>query len=251
MLLITTMVGSTWNLPPATPSKWEGIALYSSSNNNNITGNTANSNSYGIALGSSDNNIVTNNTANTSQNDGIHLMNGSSYNKVTGNNVSNSTKDGISLYSSSGNVVTGNTAKENNELDIGVWADSDVDCNNIVENNTGSGDRLIRFFNGSVNLQDVVISELILCNADSSNIKNVTIEGSSAKQNNGFVVYRTDNSNFTNVNSSNNSMGLHFHTLNSNNVIANSTISSNALSGVYLENSSYTVITGSVVSNNV
>jgi len=50
-----------------------------------------------------------------------------------------------------------------------------------------------------VNLQDEVLSELILCNAYNSNIENVTIEGSATKKNNGLLVIRTDHSNFTNI----------------------------------------------------
>ena len=51
-----------------------GIYLHSSSNNNTLTNNTANSNNFGILLySSSNNNTLTNNTANLNSNYGIYL----------------------------------------------------------------------------------------------------------------------------------------------------------------------------------
>ena len=92
--------------------------------------------------------------------------------------------------------------------DIYFYAGSDTQCNNIMENNTGSGDRPIKFFNSQVDLQNEVLSELILCNADNTNIDNVTIIGSETLNNSAIIVLFTENSNFTNINSSNNNRAI-------------------------------------------
>ena len=87
---------------------FDGILLHSSSNNNTLTNNTANSNSnYGILLrSSSNNNTLTNNTAN-SNNDGILL-----------------------LYSSNNNLIF-NIVCNNSNMDI-----YDTDNSNTGNNNT-------------------------------------------------------------------------------------------------------------------
>jgi parallel beta-helix repeat protein len=111
------------------------------SNNNNVSGNTANYNSYGIYLRDSNDNTVSENTVNynddygawsngygiylrdsndnnvsgntANYNDvvGIHLMN-SNYNNVSVNTV-NCNHDGIELEGSNDNTVSGNTANNN------------------------------------------------------------------------------------------------------------------------------------------
>jgi|GEM_PF-1482366 len=93
-----------------------GILLYSSSNNNNLTSNTANSNVYGIYLWDSSNNSLTNNTANSNKN-GIELFS-SSNNILINNTASPNTNYGIYLYFSSNNTLTNNTANTNT---IGIY----------------------------------------------------------------------------------------------------------------------------------
>ena len=88
-------------------------------------------------------------------------------------------------------------------------------CNNIFENIAGSGGLPIEYYNSSVNLENRKFSQLILCNADNSNLKNITIESNDGIKNNGLFMYYTENSNFTNINSSNNYYGL--YSTNSNN----------------------------------
>ena len=92
-----------------------GISLFSS-NNNNISGNTVNYNSqYGIALSTSNNNNVSGTTAYNNSN-GI-LLAQSHFNTVSGNIVNNNT-NGISLYFNSNNYVSGNVANYNSEYGI-------------------------------------------------------------------------------------------------------------------------------------
>jgi len=167
------------------------------------------------------------------------------------NNTSNSNTYGIYLLDPLNIILTNNTLKENSEYDIYfyIWTNSDTRCNNIMENNTVSGDTPIKFFNSTVNLQNEILSELILCNADNSNINNVTIIGSDSKKNNAILVLRTDNSNFTNINSSNNYYGIYLR-YSSKNTLANNIVSSNKYSGLYTPYSNNNIITNNTANSN-
>jgi parallel beta-helix repeat protein len=173
---------------------------------------------------------------------GINL-NFSNISMIT-NNTINSNMAGVFITGSS-NTIDSNMITENFAFDLFT---QDM-CDSIVTNNTGSGERPILYYNDSVNLQDQTVSELILCNADNSNITNVTIEGSASLQNNGFVVFLTDWSNFTNVNSSNNLMGIVI-VQSFNNTLALSTFNSNGQNGIYFYNSSNNSITNSTSLSN-
>jgi len=204
---------------------------------NNIINNTASLNDgFGIYLESSSNNSVINNNVSLNDYCGIYLKD-SSNNSVINNKADLNDNYGIYLESSSNNTLKNNTVKENNKFDVWVEEDSDTQCNNIIENNTGSGDRPIKFFNSQVNLQNEFLSELILCNADNSSINNVTIIGSESLKNNGMFVFQTDNSNFTNINSSNNYRGIYLW-FSSNNTLMSNTANNNSNGGVYSDYSS-------------
>ncbi len=115
-----------------TKSDNSGIRLSSSSNNNTVTGNTCNNNSYGIYLSSSSNNTVTGNTCYNNDSYGIYLYS-SSNNTVTGNTCNNNYY-GIRLYSSnSNNTVTGNTCYNNVYSGIYLYSSN---SNNTVTGNT-------------------------------------------------------------------------------------------------------------------
>ena len=128
------------NITGNTVSNNRNLGIYlDSSSNNNITGNIASNNIHGIHLSSSGNNVVTGNIAN-SNGQGIHLWSSSSNNVITGNTASNNIYCGISLYDSSNNVITGNFAS-NHEYN-GIYLSSSND-NNITDNfasdNVGCG----------------------------------------------------------------------------------------------------------------
>jgi parallel beta-helix repeat protein len=225
----------------------EGIEIYRSNSNNLINNNVSNNRYDNIYLYYSDGNTVSNNIASDGRyGDGIYLSN-SDGNTISNNAAIDNDDKGIELSSSSGNVITNNTVKENDEYDVYVLASSDADCNNILENNTGSGDRPIKYFNSSVTFQNEVLSELILCNADNSNIDNVTIKGSATKNNNELLVVRTDNSNFANINSSSNYYGIYL-SYSSNNTIANSTFSNNQYDNIYFSYSGNNTVSNCIAS---
>jgi len=215
----------------------------------NISNNTLWNNNIGIQLEYANNNNLVGNRVLNNDGFGIHLY-GSGNNNLTGNTVLNNGWNGIYLDGGNNNL-TGNIVKENNGSDIELSA-SYSSCNyinNIITNNIGSGDRPIKYFDKSVNLQNEILSELILCSADNSNINNVTIEGSITKQNNGFYVIGTDNSNFSNINSSGNYIGITLRHSN-NNALTNNTANSNKYYGISLQFSNNNTLGGNIASNN-
>lgn len=178
------------------------------SNNCIISGNNVLNNSFGMSFGNN-NNIIERNL-------------------IIGNSVG---IEGGGIN----NIIKNNQIKENG-YDIDLYASDDSRCNNVIKENIGSGDRPIGYFNLSVDLNYETFSELILCNADFSTINNVTISGSASKKNNMLLLVRTDNSNFSNVVSSNNSNGILLRNSH-NNSINNSITNNNLNAGFYIQGS--------------
>ncbi len=232
-----------------------GIHLDSSSNQNTLINNTIYNNSwYGIQFDKVYNNTIINNTLLWMSSAGGHgvFLSGSYNNSIINNTANSNEKCGIFLSNSSNNTITNNTLQENSysDLFIGFHYSADIDCSNIIESNIGSGNRPIRYYNSSVNLANETISELILCNADNSNITNVTITGSSSVQNNGVFVHLTDNANLTSVNASDTAYGFYF--TNSSYNIIDSCIANNISTegGFELLSSSYNNLTNNIAKYN-
>jgi len=207
----------------STSSPDHGFYLYYS-DSNTITNTTANSNNYGFYLNYADSNTFTNTTANSNDQYGFRLYISADSNTFT-NTTANSNNYGFYLYSSDSNTISNSTAKENSLLDFDIDETSDIHCNNNVESLTGSNDLPIKYFKSSVNLANEELSELVLCDADNSNIDNITINASQTKDNNVILIHRTSNSNFTNIVSSENYYGFYLYVANSNtfsNITANS-----------------------------
>ncbi|MHA2088268.1 MAG: right-handed parallel beta-helix repeat-containing protein, partial [Promethearchaeota archaeon] len=116
---------------------WSGIKL-SSSNNNNISGNSISGNSIdewiGIELTYSNNNNIIGNTANDMEMYGI-IVSFSNNNNISGNNASNNLW-GISLLTTNNTVISGNTANNNN---VGIYLTGFQLSENASIDNTISG----------------------------------------------------------------------------------------------------------------
>ncbi|MHA2036988.1 MAG: NosD domain-containing protein [Promethearchaeota archaeon] len=115
-------------------------------NNNIISGNTLNNNTYyGIKLASSDSNYISGNTANTNDGAGIFLV-GSNNNNVSGNTVNyNHYYGGIYLYKCNNNTVSENIA-DNSKRFHGIcieYSNNNIISGNIVNNNKWSGIGLV------------------------------------------------------------------------------------------------------------
>jgi len=207
-------------------------------------------NGEGIYLNSKENNTIKNCIISGFYG-GIYLWYSSNITIVNNTVLDSNGEDGIQVMASSYNTIVNNTIKESSHLDISVWnTESDDHCNNIIENNTGSGDRPIKYFNYSVSLENEVLSELILCNADNSSIKNITVIGSDSIQNNGIQVDRTENSNFTDINSSDNFIGIVLSYFSSNNTLTNIVTNHNAWFGIILFGAGANNITNITANNN-
>ncbi|MBI5804194.1 right-handed parallel beta-helix repeat-containing protein [Candidatus Pacearchaeota archaeon] len=177
---------------------------------------------------SSTRNIITNNNI-TYAVYGVKF-DGASRNQVVGNSIT-STVFGIfftNYTENTENVIRENEINESSYFDIEFYkGGSPITCDNIIEDNIGSGGRPIKFFNSQVNLENERVSELILCNADNSIINNVIIEGSNSSRfggNNGMLILNTDDSIFSNINSSGNFIGFYLENSKDNvfeNIIAN------------------------------
>jgi len=111
-------------------------------NNNIISGNTLNNNTYyGIKLAYSDSNYISGNTANTNNMAGIFLVD-SNNNDVSGNTVNNNYYfGGIYLINCNNNTVSENTAN-NSKRFHGMCienSNNNIISGNIVNNNNWSG----------------------------------------------------------------------------------------------------------------
>jgi len=216
---------------------------------NIITGNIISDRDTGIYIYRGGNDITNNTILNASQ--GIYLFQypwepwdpGSS---VIGNTISGGI-NGI-IVDGALNVLRDNIVQDNDKYDIffgaggyptnsaaGVTIHNIIAssvCDNIVENNVGSGGLPIKYFNTAVNLQNETLSELILCGANGSTITNVTIKGSDTLNNNGMLVLLTDNANISNISSSDNRVGIYLYS--TTNTIVQNCLLQNNLSGIGL-----------------
>jgi len=164
--------------------------------------------------------------------------------------IANNNWQGVYFYEDKGSFIYNSTLQENEFNDIYIYYSIYAEyCPQNLTNVTGSGNRAIEFYNYSVNLQNKILSELILCDADNSNITNVTIQGSDTKLNNGFYLYRTDNITMLNINSSYNYYGLASHYSYNNSLIGIVT-NNNSQTGMYIVYTSNNIIKDAVSNNN-
>jgi len=134
----------------------------------------------------------------------------------------------------SSNVSVINCSFSGNKYrDYHVYGSEDYQCDNYVENSFGESGYPIGYYNYSVSLQNKIFSELILCDADNSNLNNITIIGSNNSNHkiNTLLMVLTDNTNLSFINSSNNNNGL-FMARSTNNIITNSSFNNNKNSGI-------------------
>jgi len=118
----------------------DGIHFISSSSNN-ITGNTVNSNGAsgsglmcGIHFVSSAGNIIANNTINSNGWQGIHFASSSGDNIIIGNNISSNVWVGFHFESGSNNIVANNTVDSGYSNYFSFYVESDSGGNTIANN---------------------------------------------------------------------------------------------------------------------
>lgn len=207
--------------------------------NSNLTGTTvdgsASLDNNGILVYYTDESNFTNVTS--SQNYyGLYLLE-SHANTINNSFANDNFMDGIEITDGFVNYISNNTLQENGMLDFFLMAHDEIYCLNLVENNTGSGDRRILYNFTTTTIEDQQFSEIELCNADNSTVSNVTINGSLINSNNGLILVHTEGSNFTDITSEENYYGM-FNQHGDSNRVSRASFDSNIL-GVYQNASSY------------
>ena len=173
-----------------------------------ICNNTAIGNGYSGIVISGDHNDISGNIMNgngvvgdSSYEDcGLRVTSGNQ-NNICNNTMNNNSEYGLFLGGAY-NIVHDNIMQENAFYDFFTRA------RNTAYSNTGSGDRPIIFVNETSVIKDIVVSELILVDADYSLIQNVTVAGSETLRNNGIYARSCDYVEFTNVTSNHNYHGI-------------------------------------------
>lgn len=170
-----------------------GIQLVWGCDNNNITLNTVTSNDdYGIFINSfgasCDNNIILNNTVNENNRYGIYVRYDNNENSIINNSVNDNIGSGIYLYNCHDINVTGNYIYSNTRGIYVFSCDNGIITGNTINNNLEVGIYLIansddnEIKNNTINRNDLGIK------LDDSDYNNVT--GNTLKDNN-WCIYET------------------------------------------------------------
>lgn len=234
----------------ANNNTWEGIYLQESSNNS-LFNNTVNFNGWtGIILRDyCDHNKIINNTAENNFN-GVYLDFFSDWNTLTNNSANNNTYYGIGLdLFLSNNRLDQNTANNNS---YGIYMDA---CDNhTLTNNTAN-------FNDFRGITLSLSSNNTLFNnsANQNQISGIYIDGlnnrliNNTVKNNvlrGIVLWTSSNNNtllFNTVN--NNTYGIYLWGLSNNNTLTGNEVNNNTI-GIYLVGSNYNNVTGNILRDN-
>jgi len=193
------------------------------SNNNTISNCVVSNFTNGIFIGESFNNTVTNSTFfNNSY--GIFLGDGYNYNRI----INVTTEE---------NIYNDFTVNQGNYY-----------CTDLIENVTGSGGRLIGYYNYTVDLSDQTFSSLILCMGDNSILDNITIIGSDTIDNNDLTIYKTNNATVTNINSSGNYIGLWIYASFNNSLYNN--VFNDGEDGMYVVSANNNTISNTTTNSN-
>jgi len=250
----------------------------------NISGNNVYGNSYGIRLSSSSNNTLTNNTANSNNGYGIYLSYSSDNNTLT-NNTANSNNDGIYLFDSSDNTLTNNTANENDFYGIHLSSSSNnMLTGNIMAGNTYNFDVYgndLSHYVQSIDTSNIVCGKPVYYWVDQQNKQlstdagyigvvnstNITMRNLTLIENNvkilfaytnnsrienvtaSIYLYSSSNNNLTGNNASNNYNGISL-SYSSNNTLTDNTANSNNYNGISLSYSSNNTLHNNTASNN-
>jgi len=261
---------------------WDGIYLYSSSNNiisensitgniddngiyllsssnNIIRGNSITNNRWGIYVRDSSNNIISENEITKNSDDGIYLYSSSNYNSISGNIIA-SNDVGIYLYSSSNNIISGNSIG-NNGLGVGLYESLNNSVRrNSIGYNSGCGIDL-RYdsnyniisengiANNSVGIHVYYSSNNIISGNEITNSGDYGIHVDSG----GYeLFYRSSNNNIISGNEITNSgdYGIYLYSSSNNNKISKNNITNNRKYGIYLYSSSKNIISENSITNN-
>ena len=226
---------------------WDGYGVFiQDSSNANFTNADLSMNRYGFVCNSCSNADITNITSNNNIYYGIQLDHSSATlkNSVTNNNNAS----GVFLASTASTLINV-TTQENTQLDLDIVLNNFWECPTSIQNMTGSGGRPIYYANSAVDWSNLEASEIVLCNADNSNLTNITISGSDTLHNNMLSVRWTEYANISNVTSSNNQQGIVLVD-SANSIVEYCTTNNNQYHGIQSVRSNYANITNNTANAN-
>jgi len=150
------------------------------------------------------------------------------------------------LDRSTGILVANSTSHSAYRYHLYVNAVTDDECNHQVINLTDGGYN-VSYYNQSVNLSDTRFAQLLLCNADNSNISNVTSYSPSVRGG-APVIYRTEDSVFNDLTSIDNFNGIGLYYGN-NNTFENLNISLSTSIAFLMSNSDDNIVRDSTITS--
>ncbi len=232
-----------------TLERWERSAVYiRQSHGNTIAGLNATSNTGdGLYLDTSSNNTIVDSAFRSNQK-GIHIYLAKN-NTVRSSRLINNTVYGLLINQSSENHIADLTIKNSSRADLYIRTAAKSDCNNIVDNITGTKDKPIAYINDTVAVEGWDnVSYIIFCNANYSTISNLTIDNLPFG-NNMLLIERSYNMILESVNLTGLYSGVYMYQ--SRNITINdSFISNSSSSGIYYFESVNNTLSSCTIRNN-
>lgn len=178
--------------------------------------------------------------------EGIYIRGGS--NHIIRDILIGNTYYGIYFKFTSNNEIVDTIILDSNKYDFYIRAQADLQCEHILTNVIGTGNKPILFYNSAVNEGFIEASELILCNADNSMISNIAIDNQN-NFNNGILVLLTERATLYGITVNNSYRGIWF--INSNdNILYWLDIINNQKEGIRVWSSNGLHIIKSTIANN-
>jgi len=210
----------------------EGIYLENVNNSRLINNNCSNIN-WGILLEDSNNNTISGNTANGNNYEGIYLTYANN-NTLSGNTANDNEDLGIHLQTECmNNTLSGNTINNNGDSGIHIEEDcmSNTISRNIANNNTYNG---------------IYMYDECYYNTISNNFVN-----SSGEYGISIHWYSQNNTIIDNIANYNENIGIELYDFCSNNTVSNNVVSYNGLSGIGIfDFSDNNILTENILYNN-
>ncbi len=210
-----------------------GIVLYDQCNDTKIIGNTANSNKGGLSIENSYNTLILGNNVSNNEGRGMdlrYIYDTEIINNTANNNgVLPSIGEGIAVQSSRNVTILFNHVQDNG---FGMYINNDQDCkifNNTAISNEDYGIQIERCTNVVVLKNNVSYSQSgIILRSESSDLRrnyNNTVSGNIVKDSSwGIYLYLTDNNTILENTLKDNDIGIFLRRSNHNNVSGNTLI---------------------------
>ncbi len=253
-----------------------GVSLDGQSNNNTLSGNTANFNSHGIFLeangngfpsiypvGPSDNNTITDNIARNNNESGIFLFESANNNNITGNtfannslgvhfnattgtisgnliennNVRSNANHGILFTNATGNTLTANNVTSNGKNGIFIFSKS---RGNFISDNIAASNGIDGFVVSHSRYNNLTHNKAlnnVHIGINLDTAENITVFDNFISENDhGMLLYYASNNTIINNSVSANNEGFRI-LIDGNNTIIKNTVTENNLVGIWVNSS--------------